>query len=299
MHCPNFRNQIIGLLLAFISLPGLAYAQNAPAPPNPNPNQTEKVLTESVETLKQNLRPDWVSLFLLWYRTQLPTVSNGLSDPVARNSFMNMVGCDLFNLYSKNEVVWPRQEQIILEHVNKATLRPVRRFRMLMRAPLGIYNQAIQAFTFTPVSGHGFNIDFPQNLLYGVDSNCENMPFKMVPPWPGVFQIIFTNPEMIQTLPVPKEHAGALLQQRRDDKGEIDRNIYMDIELDIERFEMAPKPEDQELPGLPWIAYARALRAVAYENEPRTVVVGQWGFANNAAAAAGMAEPPVPSVPKH
>ena len=78
---------------------------------------------------------------------------------------------------------------------------------------------------------------------------------------------------------MPPEKAASLLQERRNDKGEIDRNLYMDIELDVDDFVAAPSQQDNKNTDLlPWIAHVHALRAVAYENERRNVVVGQWGF---------------------
>ena len=160
--------------------------------------KTQKVLKESVETLKQGQRVDWVSLFLLWYRTQTSVVTNALNIPAARDSFMHFVGCDSYILYQQNDVLWPQQQQAIINHANNASQNPVKRFRILLRAPLGAYNHQTQAFDFTPISGKGFNITFPEKTAFGVESNCENLSVIPRTPWPSVFQITFTNPEFIQ-----------------------------------------------------------------------------------------------------
>ncbi len=248
--------------------------------------QTQKVLKESVETLKQGLRADWVSLFLLWYRTQNSIVSTALNNPTSRDSLMNFLGCDFYTLYRQNDVLWPQQQQAILNHVNKSAQNPVKRFRMLLRAPLGAYNHQTSAFDFTPINAKGFNVVYPEKKGFGVESNCENYTVTPMAPWPNIFQVVFTNPDFIQTLPVPAEKAATLLQERRNDKGEIDRNIYMDIEMDVDDFAATPahNSDNNNISVQSWIAHVHALRAVAYENEQRNIIVGQWGFQNATAA---------------
>jgi hypothetical protein len=140
-----------------------------------------------------------------------------------------------------------------------------------------------QQFVFHPLDGAAFVFEFPADKIYGMEDDCgANAAMYPVAPWPSQFVLGFTNPDLITVLPMPKDTAEFFIAGLpKDEKGELDRHVVVEVEFDVTGFEPQPlKPIGQPanknaMPPIGVLATARG--AVVYTNAKQTKELARYG----------------------
>lgn len=279
------RTILFLLLCSLLAVPALAqlgYQQGEVLQrPAEEPKREDlAVRVKKTRATENSVRPDWYGLFLAWTKMNPGEVLSGLRDQNSFNNFASFMACDWFRDYRSNDVTWPGKQVEIVQKFNERALNPQTRFRLLTYAVLGQYVNEQQAFAFHPLDGAAFSIRFPEDKNFGVEDDCEfkNRPFT---PWPIEFLVNFKNPDFITALPMDKTKAEYFLNNLpKNEKGELDRRVVVEIEFDVTDFKPPETNEGRDtnrlLPAVQ--AEVTAHRAIVYADSNKTRELGRFGF---------------------
>lgn len=272
------------LLCSLLAAPALAQlgyqqgeARQAPVEESKHEDLAERIKkTRATET---SVRPDWYGLFLAWAKMNPGEVLSGLRDQNAFNNFASFMACDWFRDYRSNDVTWPGKQVEIVQKFNERALNPQTRFRLLTYAMLGKYVNEQQAFVFHPLEGAAFSIRFPDDKNFGVEDDCEYKD-RPLTPWPTEFLVNFKNQEFITALPMDKTKAEYFLNNLpKNDKGELDRRVVIEIEFDVTAFKAPDNDVRDTIRSLPAVrAEVTARRAIVYADSNRMRELARFGF---------------------
>jgi hypothetical protein len=277
----------------------LGYQPGAPAsaaPGNPKTDAPLPTVVKKTRTTATTVRPDWYALFLLWAKSHPNDVLAGLRDPKNFDNFTQFLACDWVRDWRQNDIAWPARQTQIVQKFNERTLNPQMRFKLLTRGVLGPYVPEQQQFVFHPLDGTVFGFEFPADKLYGMEDDCAQNNNRTAPemPWPREFILGFQNPGLISVLPLPKDQAEVFISNLpKDAKGELDRHVVLEVELDVTGFEPEPlksfgdSAHENSLPPIGVLATARG--AVVYADAKMTKELARYGAIT---APAGSPAPP-------